>query len=248
MAKSLISIDVMAFDLCSDIGDSLYKHKAKFTRHIISGYGKISKFIGNSFSVKTAVLKYSNAIQLPCDFIYETKVGIRKNGRIVVLSLDKGVEKKKYNDTETQSYINDILTQGYGGYQGYWFYNAYQGNAFLGELYGAGRCVINSGTYNIDKDNGVIYIGSNIPEGAEIVIEYKSDGVSNGLKLVPMEMKECLEFYAKWKFYIDKNPNLGQYNEDRYKRDYNQLQRFYNYETALYATGEINEMFSPTNY
>jgi|SRR5215217_671117 len=250
MAKSLISIDTMGFDLCSDIGDSVYRHKAKFNRHLINGYRKMSMFIGNSFSVKTAVLKFDNVIEMPCDFIYETKVGVRciKTGHIAMLSLNKGVQREKLNDTDTQNYLNDVWTNGYGGYRGYYFFNAYNGGQFLGELYGAGRNVLNGGTYNIDKDAGVIYIGSNIPVDSEIVIEYKSDNVSNGLTLVPIEMKECLEFYAKWKFYADRNPSLAVYNEDRYKRDYNQLQRFYNYESCLYATGKINEMFSSTNY
>jgi hypothetical protein len=250
MAKSLISIDTIGFDLCSDIGDSVYRHKGKFNRHLINGYRKINTFIGNSFSVKTAVMAIDNAIEMPCDFIYETKVGVMdpKTGRIALLALDKGVQKEKLNDSQTQDYINDVWENGYGAYQGYWFYNAYNGINFLGELYGAGRCVINSGTYNIDKTNGVIYIGGNIPRDAKIVIEYKSDNTSGGLKLVPIEMKECLEFYAKWKFYADRNPQLGVYNETRYKKEYNQLQRFYNYENCLYATGQINEMYSPTNF
>lgn len=248
--KSLINIDTIAFDLCSDIGDSNYRHKAKFMRHLINGYRKMSMFIGNSFSVKTVVLAYDNSIEMPSDFIYETKVGIRdvKTGRIAMLALDKGVERKKLNDSETIDYLNDIWQNGFGGYGGYWFYNAYYGSRYLGELYGAGRGIINGGTYNINKDEGVIYIGSNIPVGSEIVIEYKSDNVSNGIKLIPIEMKECLEFYAKWKFYADRNPNLAKENNYQYKREFNQLERFYNYETALYAAAEINQMFSPTNY
>lgn len=246
MAKSLISIDLLGFDICSDIGDSVSRHKSKINRHLISGYSKISRFIGNSFSVKTAVLSYDNAIELPCDFIYETKVGIRHNGRIAVLTLDKGVERHKLNDTETRDYLNCIWS-GEGSYGGYWFYNAYRGTQFLGELYGMGRYVLNNGTYNIDKNEGVIYIGSHVPKGAEIVIEYKSDGISNGLKLVPTEMRECLEYYAKWKFYLDRdNPKSANY-ERLYKMEYNQLQRLYNFESALYATAEINEMFSPSN-
>lgn len=248
MAKSLISIDLIGFDLCSDIGDSVYRHKAKFNRHLISGYRELQTFIGNSFAVKTAVLKYDNSIELPCDFIYETKVGIKKNGHIAILTLDNSVEKHKLGDTETTNYLNDIWTNGYGGYEGYWFYNGYRGGAFIGELYGAGRCVLNNGTYSIDRQDGVIHIGSHIPEDAEVVIEYKSDGITNGLELVPIEMTECLKMYAKWMFYFDRDPRLAQTAEYQYKRLYNKLQRLYNYESALYATGKINEMYTPTNY
>lgn len=248
MSKSLISIDVLGFDVCSDMGDSVYRHKAKINRHLIRGYSKISQFIGNSFSVKTAVLDYDNAIELPCDFIYESKIGVRRNGYTAILTLDKSIERHKLSDTETCNYLNDIWTNGYGNWDGYFFYNAYRGTMFLGELYGAGRCVLNNGTYNIDRDTGTLFIGSHIPKDAEIIIEYKSDGISEGLKLVPMEMAECLTFYAKWKFYADRDRAKAYDNEKWFKRDYNQLQRLYNFESALYATGKINEMFTPTNF
>lgn len=248
MGKSLISIDTLALDMCSDMGDSVGRHKAKLTRYLISGYSEVSRYIGNSFSVKTAVLKYDNAIELPCDFVYETKVGVRRNGYTAMLTLDHNVQREKLNDTETEKYLNNIWTNGYQGHEGYWFYNAYAGGMFLGELYGAGRCVLNGGTYSIDKDQGVIYIGSHIPEDAEIVIEYKSDGFSEGLSLVPIEMKDTLENWALYKFYAHKNPSLSENFHDKYKKAYNKIQRLYNYESALYATGKINEMFSATNY
>lgn len=248
MAKSLIRLDVIASDICSDMGDSVGRHKAKFVRHLISGYSEVSRYIGNSFGVKTEVLKYDNSIELPCDFIYETKVGIRKNGHIAVLTLDKGVEKRKLNDTETQQYLSDIWANGYTGYAGYWFYNAYSGGNFLGELYGAGRCVINGGTYSIDRDNGVINIGSHIPEDAEIVIEYKTDGFSQGIQLVPTEMMKVLTYWAKWQYYLDRDLSRAVTNERLYKSAYNKLQRLYTFEDALYATAKINEMFSPSNF
>lgn len=248
MAKSLISIDVLGFDICSDMGDSAFRHKSKINRHLIMGFSELNRYIGNDFSVKTAVLDYDNAIELPCDFIYETKVGIRKNGHTALLMLDKGVERHKLNDTDTVKYLNDIWNNGYGSYSGYYFYNAYRGGQFLGELYGSGRCVLNNGTYNIDKNAGVIYIGSHIPKDAEIIIEYKSDGISEGLKLVPMEMSETLRYYAKWQFYLDRDNNKAANNERLYKRAYNKLQRLYNFESALYATAKINELFSPSNF
>lgn len=247
MARSLISLDIIASGLCDDIGDSVQRHKFKFTRHLIDAFKEVNLYIGESFSVKTAVLQYSNAIEMPCDFMYETKVGVRRNGVIAVLSLDKNVQKEKIGDTEVQKYLNDIWS-GQRNYGAYRFYNCFNGSNYLGELYGTGRSVYNNGTYNINKAEGVIYIGSLLPKDTEIIIEYASDGVSKGLELVPIEMKEVLEYYAKFKFYADKNPNLSVLNEQRYKKAYNKLQRYYNFLDALYATEEINKMFSPTNY
>lgn len=247
MSKALISLDQIVSDIVGDFEDSTLKHKFKLMRHVMAGYRQLNQYIGNSFDVKTAVLDVDNSVNLPCDFIYETKVGVLHNGRLAVLTLDPNVRYGKKNDSETNKYLSDIWYGDFGG-PGYWFYNAYRAGNYLGELYGMGRGVWNQGTYSINKGEGVIHIGSHVPKDAEIVIEYKSDGISNGLKMVPMEMKECLEFYAKWKFYADRNVTQGQINYNMYKREYNKLQRFYNFRSALYFADRINEMFSPTNY
>lgn len=249
MAKSLISLDIIAAGLCDDIGDSVGKQKFKFTRYLLDGYSKLHNFIGQSYSIKTEVFKSSNSIVMPCDFIRETKVGVKHNGRIAVLTISNDTHRHELKDSEAEKYTWDIWNGVEGlGYGGFYFYNAYSGGQFLGELYGTGRTVLNSGFYSIDRGEGVIHIGSFIPNGAEIIVEYKSDGISKGLELVPMEMKTTLEFYAKFKYYADKNPNMSIMNLDLYKKEYNQLQRMYNWEDALYATGKINELYSPSNF
>lgn len=248
MGKSLIPIDILASDLSSDIGDSTLKHKYKFTRHLLAGYRRLNMFITPSKEVKTVVMGYSNMITMPCDFMYVTKVGLKRNGCIAVLSLSNDVNRTQLNDTETCDYLNSVWSGSYIG-DSYAFYNAWGIGGFsYGELYGMGRTVINNGTYSIDKENGIIYIGSNCPPDAEVVIEYVGDGISNGVKLVPMEIKECLEFYAKWKFYSDRNVTQSQINYNYFKREYNLLQRYYSYRTPIDIASRVNESISPTNY
>ena len=247
MSKSLVPLEVIASDLSSDLGDSTGKWKFKLTRHLLAGYRKLHLYIDHDFDVKTAVLEYDNVVQLPCDFVYETKVGILYNGCLAVLTLDKSIQAKSLTDSECSGYLNDIWSGSFSG-EGYYFYNAFRGSESLGELYGLGRHVTNNGFYNINKKDGEIYIGSHIPVGAEIVVEYKSDGVSNGLKLVPVEMREALEFYAKFRWYADKNITQSQVNKNYYEEEYFRIKRLYNFKSALYMTSKINEYFSPTNY
>lgn len=247
MAKSLIPIDVIASNVCSDIGDSTMKHKFKITRHILSRYQEIHQFISDDFDVKTQVLEYGNVISLPSDFVFETKVGLLYKGCIAILSLGDPFDRFVHSDEDTRKYLDSIWSRSYDGI-GYYFYNAYRGNGFLGELYGMGRGVYNSGTYRIDRKNGCLYVGSHIPREAEIIIEYKSDGVSDGIKLVPSEMQKCLEFGAKADWYADRNITQSQINEKKYRERYYQLNQLYNFKSALYMAAEINEMFSPTNY
>lgn len=247
MSKSLIPLEVVSSDLCADLGDSTGKWKFKLTRHLLAAYRKMHLFIDQDFDVRTAVLEYDNVIQLPCDFVYETKVGIMYNGCLAVLTLDKSIQPKSLTDTECTNYLNGIFDGSFTE-NGYYFYNAYRRSAYLGELYGYGRYVTNNGFYNLNRKEGEIYIGSHVPIGAEIVIEYKSDGVSDGLKLVPVEMREALEFYAKFRWYADKNITQSQVNKNYYEEEYYRIKRLYNFRSALYMTSKINEYFSPTNY
>lgn len=245
--RSLIEIDVISNDLCSDIGDSTYKHKIKFARHIVNGYRRLNMFLNGATEVKTVIMSYDNQIVLPCDFMYITKVAARRNGCLAVLSVSNDVNKRRLSDTECCDYLNNIWDGSYSGI-GYPFYNAWGYGNYYGELYGMGRTVINNGTYSIDKSEGILYIGSNIPTDSEIVVEYVGSGLANGLKYVPMEMKECLEFYAKFRFYADKNVTQAQINEGRFKKEYNILKRYYNHMTPMSFAALVNQSFSPTNF
>lgn len=249
--RALTPLDVLASDCCSDIGDSVFKHKIKFTRHILDGYRRLSMFVEGKTEVKTVVMDFSNVISLPCSFLYVTKVGVRRRGCpcIAILTQCNDVPRRVLTDTETCDYLNNTWNNGAELGPGYAFYNAWgwQGN-YYGELYGYGRGVINNGTYSIDKSEGLIYLGSNIPPDSEIVIEFVGTGLENGLTMFPTEWKECLQYWAKFRFYADKNPSLSQMNSELYKKEYNILKRYYNHRTPFQIAVAVNQAISPTNY
>lgn len=248
MSKALIPIDVIASNLSAGIGDSTNRFKFTFLRHLLSGWRELNLYVGQDTEIKTAVLEVDNVISLPCDFVYETKVGILHNNCLAVLSLDKSIKPQCETQEESTHQVADIFAGVFAG-DVYPFYNCFRGGDFLGELYGYGRGVHCAGYYNIDKKNGEIYIGSLVPEGAEIVIEYKADGISNGLKLVPTEMEMCLSYWAKARFYEErKDYTSATYNQREYERAYNKVKRLYNFKSALYMAAEINSFFSPSNY
>lgn len=248
MSKALVSIKTIASNVSAGMGDSTGKFEFTISRHLLSGWRELNLFLNQEFDVETAVLEYDNVVSLPCNFVYETKVGILKNGHLAVLSLDKSIRKENLNQKQSEERVDCIFRGEYSG-EYYPFYNAYRNGNYLGELYGFGRGVHCAGYYNIDKKTGEIYIGSQVPEGAEIVIEYKSDGISDGLKLVPSECELTLSYWAKARFYEErKDWNAAEWNNREYEKHYNKLQRLYNFQSALYASAKLNESFSPTNY
>ncbi len=250
MSKALVNIKTIASNISNGLGDSTGKFEFTISRHLLSGWREMNLFLNQEFDIKSAVLEYDNVISCPCDFIYETKVGIRdiETGRIAVLSLDRSVQKETLTQQQSQERVNAIFCGEYTG-DYYPFYNVYRRGYFLGELYGFGRGVHCSGYYNIDKKSGEIFIGSLVPEGSEIIIEYKSDGISDGLKLVPSECEMALSYWAKARFYEERRDwNAAEWNNREYEKHYNKLKRLYNFQSALYASAELNKSFSPTNY
>lgn len=249
MSKALVSIKTIASNISAGMGDSTGKYEFTLSRHLLSGWREMNIYLNQEFNIKTAILEYDNVISMPCDFIMQTKVGIlHENGRLAVLSLDKSIRPEKLNQTQSQNRINDIFCGNYIGDM-YPFYNCFRGGNFLGELYGFGRGVHAEGYYNIDKKTGEIMIGSLVPQDAEIVIEYKSDGISDGLKLVPSETELTLSYWAKARFYEEREKlTLAEWNNREYEKHYNKLKRLYNFQSALYASAELNKSFSETNY
>ncbi len=251
MARSVIPLNIIASDLSSDIGDSVEKYKIKFTRHLLAGYRRLNMFLNGRTEVKSVLVGFSNVISLPCDFQYISKIGVRRPGYpcIAILTLSNEVGRRNMNDTECCNYLNSAWSGAAELGPQYAFYNVWGfGGNYYGELYGAGRGVFNSGTYSINESDGVIYLGGNIPPDSEIIIEYVGNGISGGLVMVPMEMKECLEYWAKFRFYADKNPSLAQMNLTLYKKEYNVLKSYYNHQNPIDIAVKVNSFISPTNY
>ncbi len=240
--RSLTPIRVIASDICADLGDSTNRHHFRIMRKLMAGYRDLHLYVDQDFSVKTAVLEVDNVINMPCDFVYETKVGIVKDGKIAVMSLDKELRKRKLSDTERENELNDIWC-GNGIWDAYTFYNCFRNGDWLGELYGFGGVYNTNGFYNINRQAGEIYIGSLMPEDAQIIVEYKSDGTSEGLELVPTELVMALTYYAKSEFYADTNPTLSAQNRQYYEREYNKTKRLYNFRSALFMANHVNESF-----
>lgn len=247
MAKALIPIDVIANNITSG-RDIPARYKFTISRHLLSGWRELNLFVNQDFDVKTEVLEFDNVISMPCDFVYETKVGILRNGHLAVLSLDKSITEKTLTQKQSQERVDKIFCGEYSG-DVYPFYNCFRNGNSLGELYGWGRGVHCAGYYNLNRKTGEIYIGSLVPKDAEIVVEYKSDGITDGLKLVPSEAEMCLSYWAKARFF-EENGDLNKaiYNNNEYDKHYFRLKRLYNFRSALYMSADINEMFSPTNY
>lgn len=232
MAKALVSLDSIASRICSGMDDPGMTYKYKILTHLIAAYKEFHLYVDHEFDVQTAILAPDNIIELPKNFVYETKVGLLRGGKCAVLTLDRNMPPKQLNHTETLEHLeniwNDIDCPGNFIYP---FYNSPRG-----DISGCGCHLNKSGLYNINRKTGTLEIGSLLPSDVEIVIEYKSDGVSaEGLKLVPSEQEDVLSYGAKERFFEDKqNWAAAAKFGEKHKEKWYMTKRLYNFRSALY--------------
>lgn len=238
MAKSLISIIEIANVICEDVGDHTKKHQKIILRHLARCYKDLHLFMTPVTTVKTVCLPYGNCIQMPADFVYETKVGIMQFDKLVLLKKNYdhlGNIPPELNQSQFQNYVTDgfgmDIDENFTA-----FYN-YNGEIVLKAV---GLGVTSDDLYTVDTNRGVINLGSMIPKGCDIVVEYKSDGISEGLKLVPIEMESALYNYGLWKYYFLRSD--GRYKQSEYDYDvaYYQLESLYRFRPIDYTSKLYN--------
>lgn len=228
MARALIPVDVIVADLCEQLGDSNERFDLPVRKALLRAYKKVFLLLGQSFDTfKTVIAPTSQSYELPCDFITETKVGIKRGNTIAILSLATSLRKNNNSARMSQSDSLVALQEVFDYWTTFPCYTFYNYNG--GCLTGYGDGVSSGGFYNIDRASGTLELGSLIEEGDELIVEYKSNGIGEGFELVPDEMAETLRYFAKAIFYEDRNPNLSAVNMRRYQQEYNQLKKVYEY-------------------
>lgn len=203
MSKAMVPIGVIADLVCQEIGDNTGNRKMQVMQYIALGYQQMHLLINQDYSIKSEIIPIDSELQfeLPCDFIYETKIGIKRGMNVWTLKLNTDLEKSSSqdSDTNTLNQMNAILNNPIDESYDCYFYNVFEnGNYCHGSLGAHGRGICGASYYNIV--NGVLNISPFIvpKDGAtELIIEYKSDGLSAGLELVPAEAFLALRYYAK---------------------------------------------------
>lgn len=235
--RALIPTSVIADDLVKPLGDTNGRYKSELLGYIAAALREMNLYLTQDFSIKTEIMPFDNVIEMPKSFVYETKVGVRRNGRIAVLSLDKNFRRHDVcNKNQSDSWKEVMeITDGlfYPDLQ-YTFYNCYSGGNPLGELCGYGGGVNTAGFYNINRREGTIEIGSQFPDDAEVVVEFKSDGSEEGFSFVPTELVPAVKRFAMSEFNRYRNTNLSVMDRDAYEKEYNKVKRLYNFKNVDY--------------
>lgn len=251
---SLVPIDKVVRDACRTMGDTSYSKYMQVIQFANAAYRELSLYVIpniETLTVKTETLSCgpTKAVLLPEDFVYETKIGICRNGRIAVLTINEdmcvdGAETFDHCDCpceEDKEQVENILCGCEGSYSQYTFYNGVR-NGAMGEFYGMGLGHNINGYYRIDKKKNVLYLNG-LHGDEEIIIEYKSNGVGSGAELIPTEAENCIQEYIFWQMYRFTDKAASRIAQEGWEMYYNKLKKLY----LSYSYEDWHHMLLRTN-
>ncbi len=171
-------------------------------------------------SVKLPVLA-NLTVPLPANCLQVGKVGVfNEQGCVISLSNNNNLstafdlQPTRLTQTQDNSINTQLDTQG-----GIW-YNYWNGS-YIGNLYGLPSGAPFVGTYKIDNKNGLVVLGENFSY-PYIVLEYVASPLEGGEYFIPVQFKQALLAYLRWRdiISIPSKTHVNNANVGMRRRDY----------------------------
>lgn len=158
---------------------------------------------------------------LPSDYLNYSKIGVlNQQGEIIPLGVNNNLTVAfDLNSTRLeQTQDNTVQTEFFN--QGFMWYNYWNGQGF-GNLYGYPSGSPFVGSFKIDNANGVIVLNETFSY-EYVMLEYISTPVAGGEYYVPIQFKEAIIAYLRWKDIISVavKTRPQQANVEMRRRDY----------------------------
>lgn len=195
--RQWITLDECITDYMNEAELSVHKYRKLF----YIAYRGLNDLGLDAFYVVRSVKLPVNAnltVTLPEDYLNYSKVGVlNASGEIIPM----GVNNKLTVDFDVsstrlaQTQDNTIATQ--ISEQGVWWYNYWNGYSY-GPVYGLASGTPIIGSFKIDNANGVIVLSENFTYDY-VMLEYVSSPKDGGEYYVPVQFKEAIIAYLRWK-------------------------------------------------
>lgn len=213
-----------------ELDDFTSKSTEKLTQFAINEITNLNLFLSKNLEVAYIDMDSNGIVTLPNDFVDYIKIGIPKNGRLYILSLNKNTLLRR--DGLSSEAANQIFNGNTSGTESdiYYFIDHYRNGQFIGGLYGVGGGFASS-SYRIDMEKypRQIQFDTSVPR-SEIVIEYISTGIRlSGTTVIPRHavnfivdsIKETFVLsdhkLRKDRFYVQKLENRKIESENMFK-------------------------------
>lgn len=224
---AFVATDQIIKELCLELDDPGFLRYNKLLGGVLDGIRDLSIYNLPTYSYATLNLNAYNAVVWTCSCVKPLLTYLLRNGNMVLLDVDEGIRNTFPVSAEDQAVAvadcscGDLfLTDGFA-----W---SGQFNWGLGELYGlSGKSCQGFVTHN--KNNRQSFVtGRGLETTDQIVMYFKSDGLSECPKEVWAECKTAIEHYALYKYWRNRDPKLSELNLKNYKENFTRITKFEN--------------------
>lgn len=164
-------------------------------------------------TLKTVYLTMNDAMQvkLPSDYIGYNKIGYAHNGYVYTLSVNPKLQLSREYECGDEPNNIQYSTTGTLGFPSVYYADHIRNGVNIGGFYGASGGFTKV-VWRIDEENNLIQFSGEVPPSNEIVLEYRSSGVSaDGTTLISKPVRNVIRLYIIWKLgEYDKNISLGE--------------------------------------
>lgn len=229
--RQYIDLDECIYDYIDESEQSNHKY---FKLYRLAFRCMTELGLDSFYQIKSVKLPINanKTVTLPADYLNYCKVGIL-NSKGEVATLTYNNQLTTYSDllpNRIQNVEGEYLGElgGYnnlGNVNGSWYYNYWSDGAYY-NLFGIPSGSPFIGSFKIDNDNGVIVLDVNY-YWDYIILEYLSSPKEGQQYYVPIQFKEAIISYLRWKDIISlPNSRRGtlsdrDYRERQYKKDRN---------------------------
>jgi len=175
------------------------------------------------YNVKTVKLPVNSnlTVTIPADFLQYSKIGVlNQQWEIITMGVNNkltvafDLQPTRLEQTQDNT-INTQLNQ-----QGVWWYNYWNGQGY-GQVFGYPSGNPHIGSFKIDNANGVIVLSENFSY-PYLMLEYVSSPQPGGEYYVPIQFKEAVIAYLRWKdiISIPSKTHVNNASLEMRRRDY----------------------------
>ena len=140
----------------------------------------------------------NKTVSLPSDYIGFSKVGVfNADGEVATLRRNKNLSSYKINQSDRLTNNTDNTTGNTYRLQDLAYVNYFDGARYV-NIFGAGSVLNSAGTFDIDEEQCLIYLGNDY--GMDyVVLEYLSSPSDDVDYKIPIQIREAVLAYIAWK-------------------------------------------------
>lgn len=177
---------------------------------------------------KTVILDVNanKTVNLPCDYIHYSKIGIindrgevvtyKRNDQLSTMVSSIGSDRLK-GAPSTNSGLGIVGSFPFNQL----FYNNYFFNGASYQLFGADSGTVTRGEYKVDDDQRLIFLSPQT-YSSKIVLEYLGDGYEDDCSDYSIDVRasECMLAYLRWRNAIDMPKKYNQSQIEGFKKEF----------------------------